>query len=373
MKKKINFFLSKSKGILNKIYIFLMASKVMSDAPKKVMSVKGSKLTKILKVEIEQGPYVIVQIINGRIFTDRSCNISVISKKYLVPFVSWQYEGEKVLSDAENFTLKGKLIINQPIKIINANLISLLTGGGGNYNYYHWLFDSLPRLFLIQYSLNLDDNTKYLIPDDTHDFQKETLAILGIDKFSYISSEKFQNIQATNLIATSHPNPNPSQIPKWIYDFLRKSFIVTPVKENKFYIYVSRADSVNSRRLINEDRLINALISLGFKIYRLSELSFSEQVSLFSQARIVIGVHGAGFANLTFAPRGTVVFELFSEQYQPNMYERISKLGELDYQKIICKPVNSENSAQKSDIFISEDDVFRILKYVESINAIEKI
>ena len=33
------------------------------------------------------------------------------------------------------------------------NVLSLLTGGGGNDNYWHWMFDVLPRIKLSEASL----------------------------------------------------------------------------------------------------------------------------------------------------------------------------------------------------------------------------
>ena len=40
-------------------------------------------------------------------------------------------------------------------KKIKGKVFSLLTGGGGNENYFHWLFDVLPRLKILQKKLIL--------------------------------------------------------------------------------------------------------------------------------------------------------------------------------------------------------------------------
>jgi len=45
----------------------------------------------------------------------------------------------------------------------------------------------------------------------------------------------------------------------------------------------------------------------------LEEMAFSEQVRLFSQARIVIGIHGAGLANVVFCRPGSVLIEVDPE------------------------------------------------------------
>jgi hypothetical protein len=52
------------------------------------------------------------------------------------------------------------------------------------------------------------------------------------------------------------------------------------------------------------------LESYGFDSYVLEDLSFYEQVDLFSSAEIVVGPHGAGFTNTIFADDLTLL-ELF--------------------------------------------------------------
>jgi len=49
-----------------------------------------------------------------------------------------------------------------------------------------------------------------------------------------------------------------------------------------------------TRRIINEHEVIEALATFGFVAYALEEMSFSEQVRLFSQAEMVVAPHGAG-------------------------------------------------------------------------------
>jgi capsular polysaccharide biosynthesis protein len=285
--------------------------------------------------------------------------------------VSWQYFNGSVLSETEKFFHKKKLLINHPPKFINGTVISLLTGGGGRRNYFHWLFDCLPRLRIAETICRPDGSTKYFIPEDTYPFQKETLEALGISTASCISSKKYQHLQATNLIATSHPRPPHSPLPRWIVSFLRESFLKFSSSLNqKSFVYISRGDSFHSRKLINEENLSIALESAGFGIYRLSELAFLDQVSLFSRARMIVGSHGAGFANLAFASKGAVVYEIFSEQFQPDVYESLSLLAGLDYYKIVCEASEPGKPFYQADFRLPETSIITILKHAEQIAAV---
>jgi capsular polysaccharide biosynthesis protein len=132
-------------------------------------------------------------------------------------------------------------------------------------------------------------------------------------------------------------------------------------------IYISRGDSVNLRRLVNEDYLFSVLMSVGFKSYRLSELSVADQIALFSQAKMIVGVHGAGLANLVFASYRAVVYELFSSVYKPSTYESISRLVGLDYQSVVSDEYDNYESPQKADFRISDSNVMNIVRHAEKL------
>ena len=55
------------------------------------------------------------------------------------------------------------------------------------------------------------------------------------------------------------------------------------------------------RRLINEEELLEVLEKYNFQNYFFEEMTMEEQIDLFSDAEIVIGPHGAGFANILFS------------------------------------------------------------------------
>jgi capsular polysaccharide biosynthesis protein len=77
-------------------------------------------------------------------------------------------------------------------------------------------------------------------------------------------------------------------------------------------LFISRGESLNThaRRLLNEDEIASLASKQGFEIVCCEKLSFEAQVTLFSEARIIVGAHGAGLANLVFAPRTAKVVEL---------------------------------------------------------------
>ena len=97
--------------------------------------------------------------------------------------------------------------------------------------------------------------------------------------------------------------------------------------------------------LINENEVKNFLINKGFKSIILGNLHFSDQIKIFNNAEIIIGLHGAGFANMCFCKPGTKIIEIKSNKTQ-KVIENLANTNHLFYKSISCKPTKfiSENS-----------------------------
>jgi capsular polysaccharide biosynthesis protein len=90
-------------------------------------------------------------------------------------------------------------------------------------------------------------------------------------------------------------------------------------------IYVTcKADA--TRRLTNEDAVLDALRPSGFVVVDPGRLSFVEQIRLFAGAERIVGNCSAGLANLVFAPRGVRVFALTTPFMQDDFFWDLTEL-----------------------------------------------
>ena len=96
-------------------------------------------------------------------------------------------------------------------------------------------------------------------------------------------------------------------------------------------MFISRGDA-DRRRLTNHDAVRDRLQSQGFREYELTKLSFPEQVALFVGVEEIVGVHGAGLANMAFATDCTVT-EITGDAFKPTYYLMATILGH-DYQLV---------------------------------------
>ena len=131
----------------------------------------------------------------------------------------------------------------------------------------------------------------------------------------------------TASYSTAQPFPLRTETVTW----LRQRF-ASPAAAPKRRLYVSRRRApVGRRRLANEDEIVTLLAKHGFEEVFAEEMTFEEQVKIFSQAAVIAGPHGAGLANAVFASRETCVVELMGPMvdrwYRPSMlFQAVARL-----------------------------------------------
>ncbi len=283
--------------------------------------------------------YNVFKCKNSRLYTDRIQDTAIIHKNIILKEPSFQLRDNNFDKDIKKNIV---LDIGTPRiqKKLNGNVLSLLTGGGGNNNYFHWLFDVLPRLALVKKFYKLKNINFFLCPD-VNKWQLRSLKLLSINKRKCLSSVDYRHIKAKNIISTSHPwifnnvNKDIENLPKWISLWLKNSFLKYKSKK-KFpkKIYIDRSDSKSNlnkfRGIKNEKELVNFLKKKDFFSFKLSELSIEEQIKLFNSAEIIIGLHGAGLANLIWCNKSTKIIELKSKNTN-KIYENLAKVNKIKY------------------------------------------
>jgi len=330
---------------------------------KGVLSLIENNKIKIKKVFLSENQfYRIFDIPNSRIYTDAVSDAAFIIDNKIIEGPSFQYR------NAKNQECKYNIVFEKGTpklqKKIQGTLFSLLTGGAGNFNYWHWIFDVLPRLGIIEKQNILNDIDFFLFPDVRKKFQKESLDLLGIEESKRLSSLTCRHMCAKRIISVDHPyvltndaTRDIQNIPSWIIEWLRKKFIISS-KSNKDLpkkIYINRKDSVydskNIRKIINENEVVEFLKKNGFESIVLSELSFEDQVKLFMNAEVVTGLHGAGYANIVFCSPNTKILEL-KPNTSGDVIKNLSKSLNLNYRDISIKPTINDFQNQSGQITI---------------------
>jgi len=342
---------------------------------KKIEKISDEKNSnEIQKINIKKNEdlkYQVYIIKNGRVYTDRISDTAVILKNEIIEKASFQFR--VINSRVYNADIKQNIVFSKGTprlqKKIKGNVLSLLTGGGGNSNYWHWLFDVIPRLALCDEIIKNDKIDFFLLPSNKIKFQKETLNLLGINQEKQLSSKNFRHIICDKLFVTSHPvlrsadaTDSIQNIPKWISDWLKNTFVLKKNNKNFFKkIYIDRSDSISNvkhlRTIENEEEVKNYLSSIGFEIVRLSEHSFEDQVSIFNAAETIVGLHGAGFANIVFSKPNTKIIELKTKSHLGKEIENLAKSNNLSFKALKFDLTGEDTATQFGHINVSINEL----------------
>ena len=194
-------------------------------------------------------------------------------------------------------------------------------------NYYHWLVEDLPMVLRVQASA----------PDST-------LLAYGAgqtNRHVTVATHLGMRLVAAPLVVHLQEQVLPGRASDSFFihpsDLVHLRNFGTALTESKSVspqeyperIYVSRSKS--RRPLANEQELETLLAGAGFTIIHLEELPWMEQISFFQNARLIVGPHGAGLANLVFANPGSTVVELTVGYMFNRCFEWICTVAGHDY------------------------------------------
>lgn len=281
----------------------------------------------------------LISISNGRVYNVDTGNIAIISSdNHLVEELSFQWRsGEKLAPGRENIIFQKKMFTTP--RRFTGTVCSLLSGGGAVDYYYHWVIDSIPKLYLLKQSGLFDHVDYFLVPNYKHKFQIEYLKFLGIDEDRIINAEIERHIQADSLIVASYIRIM-AHLPQWVPDFLHGTFAAWNQNKKDKLIYIARGDAAVNRKVMNENELIGVLKDMDFEIHYLSRLTVCEQAQLFNSAKLIVASHGGGLTNLVFCDPGTKVIEFFPDNYVNHLFYDIANKRDLVYDYIVCKAEN---------------------------------
>ncbi len=224
----------------------------------------------------------------------------------------------------------------------HASIISLWCN-----NYFHWMFNALPRLAVLEASGVPYD--RLIVPETLSRFQRESLALLGIPE-SKLLPYAGEHMRPERLIWVSPLAPinEPSS---FLIQWVREAFGPRESEPTHKY-YVSRRGG--TRNAANERELLAALEPLGFELLLPETLSFADQVRTFASAKIVVGPHGSNFVNAIFS-RHLRVLEFFQPAHVNwGVYTMLCAAGH-DHWNIICDPVRRLGPRKFDAMYVPPD------------------
>jgi Glycosyltransferase 61 len=173
-------------------------------------------------------------------------------------------------------------------------------------NYAHFLVEVLPRFLLDREQL--PDDAPILLHESARPVAADVLRGAGLDpaRIEWIGRDP------VGVQTLYWPTPNtlhPLHHSPRIFPGLRSLADDQSCGPARRRLYVSRADA-SRRRLLNESEVLEVLAPSGFECVVPGQMPFEEQVRTFAEADVVVGICGAGLANMVFMPPGGTVVML---------------------------------------------------------------
>lgn len=256
-------------------------------------------------------------------------------------------------------------------------------------NYYHWMTEIMPRVIFVSKKISENNyvyiikNKKiiFLIDDGIPSQCLEALKYCINLEYTIKVIPKNQLVSCTNLLYcsafwqsldnTTGKMPNPSEffLDKYalelVHDAIHKT-INLERKEPFRKIYLQRKPS-QMRTIVNNDEVERFMINSNYEIIDTAELSFLEQVTLFSQAKIVIGASGATFTNILYMQPNTVAI-IFYPSHPATNHGIFQPLADTAGVKLFhYKTIPEDEESVHSNFIVNVNSIKEILKDINEL------
>lgn len=237
---------------------------------------------------------------------------------------------------------------------------------GTSNNWYHFMVEYMPRYFFIPQSHR---EIPTLIPKNTPFQFIELLTIIGFRNL--IKTESFELIKLKNLTSVfdfRYSNP---------FDFLSRRADLLMLQAFFANLEVPFQASMNYERILilrptstfrqmkNAKEVCKALTELGFFTIYPEQLSFSQQLTLFRNAKLIVAQSGAALTSLLFNKKDSLTIELgdWDQSQEQYFWRNFAKVLDLRIHSICAKPKSL--TSRISDSF--ECDLPQLTKLIETI------
>jgi hypothetical protein len=161
-------------------------------------------------------------------------------------------------------------------------------------NLYHWTFDVMPRLRLLDPARR--PHVKVLARL-RHPFHRASLEAAGFLPESIVSADPMTLYRTDELLAAKVvKGVTPDNLANAREIYLRAANTI-PEAKTRGRLYISRARAT-SRRILNEPDLLRLIEPHGYRSIAMEKLSMAEQLALFRDAEAIISPTGAALAHL---------------------------------------------------------------------------
>lgn len=232
--------------------------------------------------------------------------------------------------------------------------------------YFHWLADTLPRLFLVRRYLK---EWTLVLPHwaRTASFVEPSLAPFGVGRVEYVGQHEV--LACRRLFVPTHAAP-PGHFNDGVIRRIQRVLVAAYGASGNDAaadrVYISRS-AARRRKVRNEAEVLDVLRRFGFRVFHPESCPFEEQVRTASAARYLVSSHGAGLTNMLFMrPRSHVLELRHRADRVSNCYFTMASALGLRYFYQTCAAPDPEEPPHTADLHV---DIARLERNLERLLA----
>jgi hypothetical protein len=208
---------------------------------------------------------------------------------------------------------------------------------------YHGIVEDLASVILLhkigyEFDILISKNNKWMI-SLLNELRFNNLIIT--DKISWVSSNK-------GFLLTSKSSWGEYINPTYIRS-INKFFPQKKLSSDR--IYISRGIT-NKRPYQTEYQIEEIFKNNGFKIIRFEEYDVGHQILIIQNAKIIVGLHGAGLTNMVWSRNKLNILELYTLDHYNDCYRALAMLCNHEY-KNYCLQQNKIDEMENLSKFIN--------------------
>jgi capsular polysaccharide biosynthesis protein len=188
--------------------------------------------------------------------------------------------------------------------------------------YYHPLVDNLPRLLALSRPPYTEGpEVQLLCSKKMNPVEAYLLDRLKPDNFRLIHPQPGDVYELDTVLFTSFKTrPDAGYWPKLYRDTFAEKIWPGRLSRRDGRYLISRRNA-DHRQIDNFDDCVALVSQYGFEVINPADFNPEDEIELFYDAEILLGAHGAGFANAVFSPPSLTIIDLLPvSKFDPTFY-----------------------------------------------------
>lgn len=226
--------------------------------------------------------------------------------------------------------------------------------------YGDYLLQLLPEICLIKDQIGEAEWNKstVVLPHASVGFVKASLKSLGLrdEQLLDCSRNAFSVEKGSQILFRQKDDYSFLCVPKELVDKTRNAYAhLMDLEGERRLLYIKR--TTGYRRDVNYTVDVEQkLEEMGFTCIEAGDLSFEDQIRYFSSARMVVGVHGAGFSNIMWCQEDAYMMEVFHPKFALNCFWVLANHVGMSHESYGVAPDSDPNILyRESDVEIDWD------------------